>query len=160
MIFGLRWIQYLSEICVSALLSSSSRYPSSPPPPSLPSQKLFHVWTSTMADEAKTRRSVRVESAEIAGTKISSTETSSTVTAGGLGSLGGCRAKAASVVFADVRDPPLEVSPSARSGLLLAISFFEVDVACLSEMFPYFLLKYFVIMLRLYWKTCVLPDTR
>ena len=57
-----------------------------------------------MAAEARTRSSVRVESAEIAGNKIS--ETSLTVTAGlGLGL--GCRAKASSVFLVDVRDPPL-----------------------------------------------------
>ena len=94
-----------------------------------------------MAAEARTRSSVKVESAEIAGNKISSVETSLTVTAGlGLGL--GCRAKAFSVVLVDVRDPPLE----ARSGLLLVTSVFEVDVGWLSEKFPCFLLKEFFLL--------------
>ena len=80
-----------------------------------------------MAADAKARRSVRVESADIAGTKMSSTDTSPTVTAGGFGSLclgSGCRAQAASVVFADVRDSPLEA---------IVISVFDVGMAWISE---------------------------
>lgn len=75
-------LQYLSESCVRALLSLLSRYPSSPPS-LLPPQKPFHVWTSTMAADARIMISARVDRADIAGTR-----TSSKATDGGLGSLG------------------------------------------------------------------------
>ena len=92
-----------------------------------------------MAADARRRNTVRVESAEIAGTKISSTET--TVADGGLR---GRRSKA-SVVFDDAEDT-VEVSVGGRLESLpeLTATVFRVEAGCFAEMLPCSLFCYLV----------------